>query len=171
MNFIEKLENLENLERLEQFFVYGNRIRVIENLDGLGSLKVLKVNNNRLLSISELSLYEMNNLEILNAADNIIDVEEMQNCIKTVMSLENLRELSLYGNLVADELTYKFAFADHTNLCKLDGLDLKEPIKKKFQGLKKDYEIDKLVETTKEEYFKRIEAERELKVAAANMLK
>jgi hypothetical protein len=55
-------------------------------------------------------------------------------------------------------------------LNKLDGLELKPIIKEKFKKLKKDYEIDKLVESTKEEYFKRIEAERELKMAAAKML-
>lgn len=86
------------------------------------------------------------------------------------MSLENLREISLYGNLVTDDPTYKFKFADHTTLVKLDGLELKPAIKKKLQDLKKGYEIDKLVDSTKEEYFKRIEAERELKTAAAKML-
>lgn len=87
------------------------------------------------------------------------------------MSLENLKELSLYGNLVSDDPTYKFKFADHTKLAKLDGLELKPLIKEKLKGLKKNYEIDKLVEVTKEEYFKRIEAEREIKMAAASMLK
>ena len=113
----------------------------------------------------------MHSLQILNAADNLIGLDEMENCIKTVLALENLKELSLFGNLVADDPTYKFAFTDHTNLVKIDGLELKSAIKEKFKSLKKDYEIDKLVESTKEEYFKRIEAERELKVAAANMLK
>jgi hypothetical protein len=87
------------------------------------------------------------------------------------MSLESLKDLSLYGNLVTNDPTYKFKFADHTNLAKLDGMELKPMIKKKFQNLKQNYDIDKLVENTKEEYFKRIEAERELKIAAANMLK
>ncbi|CAI2362081.1 unnamed protein product [Moneuplotes crassus] len=171
MNFIEKIENLEGLDSLEQLILFGNRIRVLENLDGLGNLKVLKINNNRLLTISELALYDFHSLQVLHAADNIIDTDELESCIKTVLSLEALQELSLYGNLVADDPTYKFAFSDHTNLAKLDGLELKPAIKQKFQSMKKDYEIDKLVETTKEEYFKRIEAERELKVAAANMLK
>ena len=36
--------------------------------------------------------------------------------------------------------------------------------------MRQDYEINELVDSTKEEYFKRIEAEREIKMAAANML-
>lgn len=87
------------------------------------------------------------------------------------MSLENLKDISLYGNLVTDDPTYKFKFSDHTNLVKLDGLELKPMIKERLKNLKQNYEIDKLVEHTKEEYFKRIEAERELKIAAARMLK
>lgn len=75
----ENIENLDGLTELEQLILYGNRIRVIENLDGLGNLKVLKINNNRLLSISELSLYDMHSLEILNAADNIIEQNEIEN--------------------------------------------------------------------------------------------
>ena len=171
MNVIEKIENLDGLNQLEQLILYGNRIRIIENLDGMGNLKVLKVQNNRLLSISELALYDLHSLEILNAANNIIDTDELENSVKAAMALENLKELSLYGNLITDEPTYKFKFADHTQLVKLDGLELKPMIKQKLQGLKKDYEIDRLVESTKEEYFKRIEAERELKLAAANLLK
>jgi len=170
MNMIEKIENLDGLGKLEQLLLYGNRIRVAENFDGLTNLKLLKVNNNRLLSISEIALYNLPSLEILNAANNIIDIDEFDNWVKTVMSLENLREISLYGNLVTDDPTYKFKFADHTTLAKLDGLELKPAIKKKLQDLKKGYEIDKLVDSTKEEYFKRIEAERELKTAAAKML-
>lgn len=76
----------------------------------------------------------------------------------------------MYGNLVCDEPTYKFRFSDHTNLKILDGLELKPAIKQKLAKIKQDYEIDHLVESTKEEYFKRIEAEREIKMAAASML-
>lgn len=171
MNLIEKIENLDGLADLEQLLLYGNRIRIIENLDGISNLKILKINNNRLLSINELALYDLHSLEVLNAANNIIDLDELENCIKTIMTLANLREVSLYGNLVTDDPTYKFRFSDHTNLSKLDGLELKPAIKQKFQDMKKDYEIDKLVEFTKEEYFNRIEAEREIKMAAVNMLK
>ena len=90
--------------------------------------------------------------------------------MKAVMALESLNELSLYGNLVTDDPTYKFRFCDHTNLKILDGLELKPMIKQKLNKMKQTYEIDHLVESTKNEYFKRIEAEREIKMSAANML-
>ena len=136
MNLIEKIENLDGLTELEQLILYGNRIRIIENLDGIGNLKILRINNNRLLSISELALYDLHSLEVLNAANNIIDLDELENWIKTILALENLREVSLYGNLVTDDPTYKFRFADHSNLTKLDGLELKPSIKQKFQDMK-----------------------------------
>ena len=79
MNMIEKIENLDGLGKLEQLLLFGNRIRVAENFDGLTNLKLLKVNNNRLLSISEIALYNLPSLEILNAANNIIDIDEFDN--------------------------------------------------------------------------------------------
>jgi protein phosphatase 1 regulatory subunit 7 len=79
MNLIDKIENLEGLGSLQELFLFGNRIRVVENLDGVKSLKTLKLNNNRLLSISELALYDLPNLEVLNAAQNVIDAEELDN--------------------------------------------------------------------------------------------
>ena len=67
------------MNQLEQLLIYGNRIKIIENLDGLGNLKILKLNNNQLLSISELAIYDLHSLEVLNAANNIIALDEFEN--------------------------------------------------------------------------------------------
>ena len=53
--------------------------------------------------------------------------------------------------------------ADHTTLKKLDGLEIKGFVRDRIKSLKQNWNVERLVDNTKDEYFKRIEAEREIK--------
>jgi hypothetical protein len=53
----------------------------------------------------------------------------------------------------------------------LDGLEIKGFVRDRLSALKQNWNMDKLVSGTKDEYFKRIEAEREIKQAALDLLK
>lgn len=73
--------------------------------------------------------------------------------------IKNLKELFLFDNEVAKDPSYRFRIADHTSLKKLDGLEIKGFVRDKLSHLKQNWNVEKLVDSTKDEYFKRIEAE------------
>lgn len=87
-----------------------------------------------------------------------------------VLHLYNLRHLDLYGNEVANTAAYKFRLTENSALEKLDGLDVKGVVKERLDNLRRDWEVNRLIEDTSEEAKKWIEAEREIKGAALNIL-
>ncbi len=85
--------------------------------------------------------------------------------------MKNLTELFIFDNPVSKDPAYKFWLADHTSLKKLDGLEIKGFVWERLSALKQNWNMEKLVDSTKEEYYKRIEAEWEIKQSALDLLK
>ena len=86
------------------------------------------------------------------------------------MSLLQLSELDLYGNEVFTNPAYKFRLTENSTLDKLDGLAVKGVIKDRLDELRQNWQISQLVDETAAEAQKWIEAEREIKAVAINIL-
>lgn len=65
---------------------------------------------------------------------------------------------------------YKYRITENSSLEKLDGLDVKGVVKERLDTLRKDWQVNQLIEVTSEEAKKWIEAEREIKGAALSIL-
>lgn len=119
--------------------------------------------NNKIKDINSLPLFGLQQLTNLNVAKNCIPMSELESTIKSVLLLKSLKELFLFDNEVAKDPQYRFWIADHTGLKKLDGLEIKGFVWERLSSLKQNWNMEKLVSGTKDEYFKWIEAEREIK--------
>ena len=82
----------------------------------------------------------------------------------------NLKRLDLYGNPLSDCAAYKVRLSECGSLEKLDGLDVQGVIKERLDKLRKDWEVNRLVEEASEEARMWVEAEREIKGVALNIL-
>ncbi len=64
----------------------------------MNSLVTLELSRNQLTSLSYLVLPNLRSLRKLNASHNKIELEEMDNIIAFVISMDQLQEVDLYGN-------------------------------------------------------------------------
>lgn len=78
--------------------------------------------------------------------------------------------MDLYGNPMAETHSYKFRLSENSSIERLDGLDVRGVIKERLDNLRKDWQINHLVEETTEEARKWVDAEREIKGMALNIL-
>jgi len=66
----------------------------------------------------------------------MIGQDELENTIKTVLLLKPLQFLFMFDNECAKDPSYWFWIADHTNLKKLDGLEIKGFVRDWLSALK-----------------------------------
>lgn len=87
-----------------------------------------------------------------------------------LLTMSNIKELDLYGNSITNDHTYKFRLTENSSLERLDGINVKGIIRERLDNLRRDWQINQLVEETADEAKKWIEAERELKSSALSIL-
>ncbi|CDW87281.1 UNKNOWN [Stylonychia lemnae] len=150
--------------------IYGNNIEYLEGLDSMNNLKELLIHRNRIRSLNYLAMPNLQSLVKINASYNQLAQSELDNIAHVTLHLYNLKQLDLYGNDVFSSPAYKYRITENSSLEKLDGLDVKGVVKDRLDRLRKDWQVNYLIEETSEEAKKWIEAERELKGAALNIL-
>jgi hypothetical protein len=115
-----------------------------------------------------------NTLENLNASYNMIPMEELDDISNLISTLRALKTLDLYGNPLAEQNdNYKYRISSsHPNLERLDGLNLKAGsfLRERLDTIRKEWETARLVDSTHESAKKWIDAERQVKFAAMDML-
>eukprot|EP00347_Sterkiella_histriomuscorum_P002768 403366875 len=143
----------------------------MENFVQVSSVTSLDFSVNMLKQIETVFLKCPNlSMTQLNASYNLIPESELENVAHICLHLFNLKQLDLYGNEVFNSPAYKFRITENSSLLKLDGLDVQGVIKERLDNLRKDWQINRLIEETSEEAKKWVEAEREIKGMALNIL-
>jgi len=118
-NKIAKIENVSHLAELRVLNLAGNELTVANNFTGLESLTELNLRRNKISSIHD--VIDLPNLQRLFLSHNEIKIYEDISCCA---SAKSLTELSLDGNPIANETTYKNNII--LNITSLKNLDMKK---------------------------------------------
>lgn len=102
-NCITRIENLNHLTKLEWLDLSFNQISVIEGLDKLVELQDLSLYSNLITTIKGLDM--LPKLTCLSLGVNQID--SLDDTTRYLHKLKNLRMLTLSGNRIAGQKTYK----------------------------------------------------------------
>jgi Leucine-rich repeat (LRR) protein len=128
---ISEVGNLYNLKNLNEVELTYNKISKL-NLES-SSIKALFLDHNNIISIEDLNLEKIPNLETLTLCCNRI------NQIKDISSLKNLKQLNLHDNQISH--LEKFVISPNLIRLALDGNPIPERALEKIGGKRYDKTI------------------------------
>jgi Leucine-rich repeat (LRR) protein len=168
MNHILYIEGLERLESLQLLYLYGNQIKTLEGLQNLRNLKELRIEQNQITDISHLAAFQ-NELEVIEASENLIS--DLDTVVVTLSHLEYLVVLSLHGNPIASDPTYRFRILSFKQIEKLDGLIVQDYIRDTLDEVQGDFDLEVVVIKSQKAFNELIDKEKEVKNLAVELLR
>ena len=114
------MQNL-NLPNLESLNLTGNRITVLENLEGLVNMKEIDLSKNRLSDLSGLDIDGVCPcLFILKCNYNHIEYQYLNKLIQILKKFDQLEEIEFIGNELTLNNKYRFLFSEIKTLKIMD---------------------------------------------------